>query len=267
MKRNSFFTVAVIFILSFSTNNILNAQDNRNTNFRLSFGAKYLNRFTAYGIDLAQESAAYGLSASLAHTSGFYTDANFTNPTNTSIDAQQTSFDIGYEYEFSEIFSLSAEFSQYFFSSDTSNILSQFSNSITLNAGFDLGVIDLGLSYDQFLGEPGASYFGLDISTFQEIGPLYILPLYQAVFISQTVDESILAKSKGKKKIIQATTVTTTTISGLANSIITVAMIYPATQNLSLSFTPSLILSHNDDLSSESSQFVWNVGARYRFHF
>lgn len=267
MKRNSIFTVAVIFILSFSTINILNAQDSRKPDFRLSLGAKYLSRFTAYGIDLAQESAAYGLSASLGHTSGFYTDAYFTNPTNTSVDAQQISFGIGYAKEFSELFSLSAEFSQYFFSSDTSNILSQFSNSIAVNAGFDLGAVDLGLSYDQFLGESGASYFGLDISTFLEVGPLYILPLYQAVFMSQTVDESILAKSKGKKKDIQATTATTTTISGLANSIITVAVIYPAIQNLSVSFTPSLIIGHNDDLSSESSQFVWNAGIRYRFNF
>ena len=106
---------------------------------------------------------------------------------------------------------------------------------------------------------------GIDISTFHEIGPFYILPIYQAVFTSQTVDESILLKTKGKKKDSQSTA-TSTELSGLANSIITIVAIYPVIKNLSVSFTPSLILSHNDELSSEASQFVWNVGLRYRFY-
>ena len=264
--KKSVFTFAVVILIIFSSSNTVFAQDNRNKDFRLSFAAKYLSRFTAYGIDLAEESAAYGFSGSLSHSSGFYTDAFFTNPTNSDIDAQQTSIDIGYEKEFSEVLALSAEFSQYFFSTDTANILSQFSNAISVNAEFDLEIIDLGLSYDQFLGESGASYFSLDISTFQEIGPLYILPLYQAVFMSQTVDENILMKSKGKPKKNQ-TNSTSTEVSGLANSIITIAAIYPVMDNLSVSFTPTLIIGHNDDLSSESPNFVWNAGIRYRFRF
>jgi len=264
--KKSVFTFALVILIIFSSSNTVSAQDNRNRDFRLSFAAKYLSRFTAYGVDLAEESAAYGFSGSLSHSSGFYTDVFFTDPTNTDIDAQQTSIDIGYEKEFSKVFTLSAEFNQYFFSSDTANILSQFSNAISVAAEFDLEIIDLGLSYDQFLGESGASYFSLDISTFQDIGPFYILPLYQAVFMSQTVDENILLKTKGKKKDSLPASATTD-ISGLANSIITIAAIYPVLDNLSVSFTPSLIIGHNDDLSSESSRFVWNVGIRYRFRF
>ena len=127
-------------------------------------------------------------------------------------------------------------------------------------------VIDLGFSYDQFLGNEGASYFSFDISTFQEMGPVYILPLYQAVFMSQTVDASILLKGKGKKKDSHINSATTN-ISGLANSILTTAIIYPVTNNLSISFIPSIIIGHNEDLSSESSQFVWNMGLRYRLSF
>jgi len=262
----SIFTFALILLLSILKSNVLVAQDSRNDNFRLSFGAKYLSQFTAYGIDLANESAAYGFSTSLSHNSGFYGDVYFTSPTDSDVDAQQTSFDVGYEKEFSDFFTLSAEFSQHFFSSDTANILSQFSNSIAIGAELSFDFIDIGFSYDRFLGNDGASYFGLDISTFQEVGPFYVLPFYQAVFMSQTVDESILLKGKGKKKTSQ-TTSTTTEVSGLANSIITAAIIYPVTGNLSVSFTPVLIISHNKDLSSESSQFVWNAGLRYRFNF
>jgi len=261
----SIFTFTFI-LLSIFASNVLIAQDSRDEDFRLSFGAKYLSRFTAYGIDLASESAAYGLSSSLSHRSGFYGDAYFTNPTDSDVDAQQTSFDVGYEKEFSNFFSVSAEYSQHFFSSDTANILSSFSNSIAIGAELSFDFIDIGFSYDRFLGNDGASYYGLDISTFQEVGPLYILPLYQAVFMSQTVDESILLKGKKKKKNTQ-TISSTTEVSGLANSIIAAAVVYSATDNLSVSFTPVLILSHNEDLSSESSQFIWNAALRYRFSF
>jgi len=251
--KKSVFTFAVVILIIFSSSNTIHAQDSRNTNFRLSFAAKYLSQFTEYGIDLAEESTAYGLSTSLIHTSGLYADGYFTNPTSTAVDAQQISFDVGYEKEFSDLFSLSAEFSQHFFRSDTANILSQFSNALSVNADLSLVLFDIGFSYDQFLGESGASYFSLDISTFHEVGPLYVLPLYQAVFMSQSVDESILLKTKGKKKDSQ-TTSATTDVSGLANSIITIAAIYPVMNNLSVSFSPTLIIGHNENLSSESTQ-------------
>jgi len=264
--NNYFRSIFIIILFSIFTINILNAKDNRNEDFRLSFAAKYLSRFTAYGIDLASESAALGLSTSLSHNSGFYGDIYFTNPTDSDVDAQQTTVDVGYEREISDFFSVSAEYSQHFFSSDTVNILSSFSNSIAIGAELSFEFIDIGFSYDQFLGSESASYFSFDISTFQEVGPFYILPLYQAVFMSQTVDESFLLKGKKKKKENQ-TIFSTKEVSGLANSIITAAVIYPATDNLSVSFTPVLILSHNEDLSSESSQFIWNAGLRYRFSF
>ena len=265
MQKSKIILIVLLLSLFSSINNLI-AQDSRKNDFRLSLGGKYLSRFTTYGIDLAQESAAYGLSASLRHVSGLYTDAYFSTPTNSDIDAQQTAVDIGYEYEFTDKFSVSAEFSQYFYSSDSANIFSQFDNSLSINAALELEVFDLGFSYDTFLGGDGASYFGIDISSFYEVGHLYILPMYQMVFMSQTVDQNILLKGKSKKKINQ-TTSTTTEISGLANSIITVAAIYPLLDNLSLSFTPTLIISHNDELSSESSLFVWNAGLRYRLKF
>lgn len=266
MKNNPVFTAATIIIILISANYILHAQDNRNKDFRLSFGAKYLSRFTAYGIDLASESAAYGLSSSFSHSSGFYADAYFTNPAASNIDAQQTSLDIGYEKDFSDFFTLSAEFNQYFFRSDSANILSQFTNSISFGAEISFDYFDIGLSYDQFLGNDDPSYFSFDISAFHKVGSFYILPMYQAVFMSQSVEESLLHKGKSKKKI-NRTTSSSTEISGLINSIFTVAVIYPVMKNLSVSFIPALILSHNNDLSSESSLFVWNAGLRYRLNF
>ena len=132
-------------------------------------------------------------------------------------------------------------------------------------------LFDVGVSFDQFLGNSGASYFSFDVSRFQEVGPLYVLPMLQIVFISQEVENTKLPKSskKSKKGNQVPTTVTgeTTTLTGLANTIVTVVTILPVYENLSLSFVPTLILSHQDDLSTEPTQFVWNISARYRFNF
>jgi len=192
-------------------------------------------------------------------------DAHYTRPTSTQVEAQQWSFDIGFEKEFSSRFTMFAEFSQYRFASDTVNIFSQFSNLISINAEFDLTIFDLGLSYDRFLGDPGASYFSIDISTFHKISPVFIMPMLQVVFMSQTVEDRYLPKGKGKKKNDQI--VETTDLTGLANTMLTLVAVYPVVENVSLSIVPSLILNHQSALSVESVRFVWNANLRYSFSF
>ena len=225
-----------------------------------------MSRFVAYGIDLADESPAWGLNTSFAHISGFYLDGYYTDPTSASLDARQITFDLGYEHEFSDVFSIYAEFSRYFYSSDTVNVFAQFSNSISLNANIDLSVVDIGLSYDRFLGSEGASYYSFDISSFQEAGPLYLLPLIQVVFMSHTVEERYLNKGKPKKPN-GGSTVVTTTVTGLANTTLSLVAIYPVINHLYLTIVPSFIFYHQDALSIESTRFIWNAGLRYSIHF
>jgi hypothetical protein len=242
------------------------AQSSDENDFSLSIGTKYMSRFVAYGIDLADESPAWGLNMSLAHTSGFYIDGYYTNPTNTSLDARQMTLDLGYEYEFSDVFTFYAEYSRYFYSSDTVNVFAQFSNSISFNADFDLSVVDIGLSYDRFLSSEGASYFSFDISSFQEAGPLYLLPMIQIVFMSHTVDERYLDKGKSKKPN-GGGAVITTTVTGLANTTLSLVAVYPVINHLYLTIVPSFIFYHQDDISIESTRFIWNAGLRYTIHF
>ena len=255
----------MILIFTISAFKIVQAEGNDESAFRLSFGAKYLSRFTAYGIDLAGENPAWGLNSSLSHKSGFYSDVYFTRPAKTPYESQQFTFDIGYEKEVSSLITMFVEFSQFFTSSDTVNLLSQFSNMISVNAEFDLTIFDFGLSYDRFLGSTGASYLSVDISTFHDLKHVYILPILQVVFMSQSVDESFIVKGKGKHNINN--TASTTDLTGIANTMLTVVTIFPVLKNVSISFVPSLILNHRDELSAESSQFVWNAGISYSFNF
>jgi hypothetical protein len=246
--------------------NLSNAQNDDRPEFNMSMSIKYLSRFVAYGIDLAGDSPAWGGSMSIGHRSGVYADTYYTRPTSTAENAQQWNFDVGYEQDIFSRVNFYAEFAHYIFATDTVNIFAEYSNSLSLNLVIDLDLFEVGLSYDRFLGAGGATYFGADISTFIETGPVYLLPMIQFVFISQTVDDRYLSKGKSKKD--NSTYVTESTeIKGLANTLLTAVVIYPVTSGLSFSLIPTLILSHKSELSVESTRFVWNASLRYSFDF
>ena len=263
-KKYLFTSVFVVLTLISFYPAQLAAQGTENSELRLSFAGTYLSRFVAYGLDLAGESPALRGSATISHGSGFYADAYYTFPTDNTVEnAQQAMFDVGYEAEFGEIFSFYAEYASYIYSSDTVNVLAQYSGSISLNAGIDLSVVDLGFSYDRFLGDNAASYFSLDVSAFYETGPVYIMPMAQLVFMSQTIEDRYLGSGKGKKDKNEPQV--TTTVTGLSTSSLTAVVVYPAAPGLTISFVPSLIFYHKSELSVESSRFLWNAGLRYSF--
>jgi len=233
--------------------------------FNFAVGTKYYSRFTAYGINLSGDNPAWGLNAGLEHSSGLYGDIYYIRSIQSSNDEQQVALDMGYQLEFSPRFLMYAELTHYQYSSDTLHAFAQFSNSFSLNANFDLSIIDIGLSFDRFFGGSGATYFSVDISTFQHLGPLYLLPMMQVVFMSQTVEERYLDKGKGKKKDDE--NLVTTTLTGLSSTILTVVTILPVVENLNITLVPSLIFYHQSELSVDSVQFIWNAGIRYRIYF
>lgn len=240
-------------------------QDDTAKDFKFYVGSKYQSRFTSYGIEMANESPAIGLNLSVSHASGFYSGASFVHPVESDLDANQILIDIGYEKEVSSFFLFSIEFNQYFFSNDTLSLLSGFSNSINFNTDFSFEKFDVGFSFDQFLGESGATYFSFDVSRFIEIKPFYVLPIAQIVFLSHEVDNPNLLKGKsGKKKSPQITDTENVTLTGLATTIVTVAAIYPASEKFSISLIPSLIISHQEDLSADILNFVWSIGFKYK---
>ena len=233
--------------------------------FNLAIGSKYYSRFTAYGISLSGDNPAWGLNAGLEHRSGLYGDIFYTRPFQTGDNEQQMALDIGYEPEISSILSIYAELTHYKYSSDTLHAFAQFSNSLSLNATIDLRILDLGFSYDRFFGGSGATYFSIDVSTFRDLGTLYLLPMLQMVFMSQTVEDRYLDKGKGKKKGDEIQVATTLT--GLSSTNLTLVTIFPVVKNLNITLIPSLVFYHQSALSVDSMQFFWNAGIRYRMHF
>jgi hypothetical protein len=256
------FQLSLVFIISRA--NVLPAQVSE-TAFNFVAGAKYYSRFTAYGINLSGDNPAWGINSGLGHESGLYADVYYTRPINEMNDEQQILFDVGYELDISPRFSMYAEYGYFIFSSDTLHAFARFSGTLSLNADIDLTFFDLGLSYDRFFGGTGATYYSIDVSTFRDLGPVYLLPILQVVIMSQTVEDRYLEKGKGKKKNNE--TVVGTTLTGLSNTMFTLVAIFPVFDQLSITFVPSLIFYHQSELSVDSSQFIWNAGIRYRLYF
>jgi len=255
--------ILLIPLVLFSNNIGVFAQGADSNILRLTLGAKYLSQFTAYGIDLAENKSALALNSSLSHKSGISLS---TQPNVNGDNLRQYSFGLNFDKEISPRLTLSAEFDHYLYNDANINILSSFSNSISVGADIDLDFIDIGISFDQFLGGSGATYFGFDISTFIDAGSIYVLPIVYVSFISQTIETEILTKLKGKNKrdLSQATE---TDFSGVASTMMSVVFIYPFAENIYISFVPTGIWSHRDDLSAEIFRFVWNAGLRYRITF
>jgi hypothetical protein len=261
------FRILIILFILFSGNKDLFAQGADAKNFKLSLRAKYMSRFTAYGIDLAEDQPAFALASSLSHESGISLGIHLTQPNDNGDNLRQWSFGLGFDKEILSGLTLTAEFGHYLYNSASINVLSSFSNSISAGADVDMDFVDIGISFDQFLGGSGATYFGFDISTFIDAGSIYVLPIVYVSFISQTIEGEILTKLKGKNKRDASGQATETDFSGLASTMTTIVFIYPLAENIYISFVPTGIWSHRDDLSSESFRFVWNAGLRYRITF
>ena len=109
---------------------------------------------------------------------------------------QQWSIGAGYEWQISELLTLSGEYMHFVYSSDSVNILASLTNSLSLSAELSFDVVDVEFSYDTFLGTNSASYFGVDVSGFHQIGGISIVPLAQVTFMSQSVESRLLKSVK-----------------------------------------------------------------------
>lgn len=233
-----------------------------------SAAISYLNRYNAYGIDLAETGAA-SLSLDLSHASGFSAGAGAVRTMGAGGELQNWSASLGYELTLAELLTLSAEFTHYEHSNDTANVLAALANSFALGADLDFGIFSAGVSYDAYLGSNAANYFGLNVSSFIDAGPVFIVPLIQATMMSQEVEERFLKSKSGSGSGGggsgggSSTTITTSTVSGLSSISVHAVVIVPVVSGFSLSVHPYYLYSPKSEVSTESSRFMWTAGMRY----
>lgn len=227
-----------------------------------------MNRYTNYGLDLSQDRSALSYDLAIAHESGFSLSTGAVQTLGAGSALQQWSAGLGYEWRLSESFLLSGEYTHYVYADDSVNVLAVLTNGVSFSAELSLEVVDVGFSYDTFLGTNSASYVSLDLSSFHQLGDMSIVPLAQVTFMSQRVESRLLKSNKGGMgKGGPASTSAVTTVTGLSNFSVHLVLIYPIVEHVSLSFHPSYQYSPKTEVTARTSQFIWSAGLRYSFDF
>lgn len=240
------------------------------TPWNISVGSRYMNRYTNYGLDLSNDRSAVGYDLALGHEKGFSVSSGAVQTLGAGGAFQQWHVGLGYEWQVSESFMISGEYTHYAYSDDSVNVLASLSNEVSFSAELSLDVVDVGFSYDTFLGSNSASYFSLDLSSFHQLGGISIVPLAQMTVMSQSVADRFLKGNKtgmGKGGPSSSSTTSVTTVAGLSNFSLHLILIYPIIEHLSISFHPSYQYSPKVEVAARTSQFVWSAGLRYSFDF
>ncbi len=264
-----------LLTLLFSASSSLLAQDgDEGAPWSASAGIRYLNRYMAYGIDLGNEQPATGFSFGLDHQSGLTSAVGGIHTLGDPAELQNWNVSIGYAWDVTEWVTLSAEYSHYSYVNDSANVLAALTNTIGVGLDLSVGPASLGVSYDSYLGTNSASYFSLDASTFLSVGRFAVLPLVQATFMSQTIEDRLLKTSgssagsgRGGGMTTTSTMTEVSTITGLSSISFHVVFLYRITEGLSLSFHPYYLYSAKEELSTSSSNFIWTAGLRYWIDF
>ena len=237
-------------------------EDELESPWNVSAAARYLSRYTNYGLDLSGDRAALAYNMGLAHEGGFNVSAGAINTVGTGGGLQQWSLGVGYDLQVSAVFMLSAEYTHFSFANDSVNILATLTNALSFSAEISLGVVDVGFSYDTFLGTNSASYYGLDVSGFHQIGKVSIVPLAQVTFMFQDVENR-----RGPPFGSSSSSSSVTTVTGLSRLSLHLVLIYPLVDHLSFTFHPYYQYSPKAEVSTKTSRFVWSIGLRYSFDF
>jgi hypothetical protein len=236
--------------------------------WNFSLGTRFMNRYTRFGVDLDQDQPALSFEGGINHASGFSFGAEAINGLGTSGGYQQSLFHVGYKQPIGKVVTLSGVFTYHSYKSDTLSVLAGLSSTITLGGTFNINQILVSVSYDLFFGGGSANYFSAGVSTSCQIGSLALEPSINTIFVSQTVDVSLLPKNRGQGKgvVKKQGTTTTTTITGLSNLTISVAFYYSLGKGFTVSFTPMYDYSPTD-LAVRTSQFLWSGGMSYSIDF
>ncbi|MCX6120728.1 MAG: hypothetical protein NTX44_03830 [Ignavibacteriales bacterium] len=263
----------VVGLLVTSSSNPLQAQEEEEVEeeqpWNVSLGTRFMNRYTRFGVDLDQDQPALSFEGGIYHTNGFSFGAEAISGFGTNGGYQQSLFHVGYKQPIGKVVTLFGVFTYHAYKSDTLNVLAGLSSTLTLGGTFNINQFLVSVSYDLFFGGGSANYVSAGVSTSCRIGSLALEPSINTIFVSQTVDVSLLPKNRGQGKGAvkkQGTTTTTTTITGLSNLTISVAFNYPLGKGFTVSFTPVYDYSPTD-LAVRTSQFLWSGGLSYSIDF
>jgi hypothetical protein len=271
----SLWRLGIVVVIVGLTHGVLFAQeeeDEKDQPWNVSLATHYLSRFTRLGVDLSQDQPALTVEAGLTHASGISFSADAVSALGTNGGYEQSSFHLGYARSLGELVTLSGVYTYHSYTNDTLSTLASLSSTMTLGASVHVSRVTLSVAYNMYFSGGSANFFTVGASTSQNVGSLTIDPEIQMSFVSQTVEESLLPKNRGKGKGQgqgqgkQQATPTTTTITGLSELTVQVTAGYPLGKGFSLSVTPAYVYSPTD-LAVRTSQFMWSAALSYSADF
>jgi hypothetical protein len=272
MKKNIVRILPVI-IMNLSAIDFLSCQekaadDEQLQLWNVSSGAQYYSRYTNYGIDLSEDRSAFSLESEISHHSGLSAGVEAFAITGTDGGYEHSSFHAGYEYSLNKTLSVKGTYTYHSYKTDTLSVLSGILNTFSLEGTFKVNSFAFFASYNTFFGGGIADFGTAGASASSDIGLLTLEPSVQLTYASQTVNQSLLPKNRGKGKGDTKGTVSTltTTINGLSNLSITLAMRYPVGNGFAMSILPSYVYSPTD-LAAITSQSVLTVGLEHSIDF
>jgi len=280
MKINKFhfssFMIRIVLITHFvliSTFNLMFAQENEGDDekeqlWSVSSGAHYYSRYTRFGADLSEDQPAFSIESDINHESGLSAGFEAFALTGANSGYEHSAFHAGYEYPLNTFISFAGTYTYSSYKTDTMSVLAGISNTVSLGGTFKMSGIILSASYTAFFGGGSAHYIATGASTNFEIGELTGEPSIHLCFASQTVNDSLLPKNRGKGKGNKNGTASTltTTITGMSNLSIDIAFRYPLGKGFVASIKPSYVYSPTD-LAVSANQFILTIGVEHSIDF
>jgi hypothetical protein len=234
----------------------------------VSSGAHYYSRYTRYGVDLSEDRSAFSFESEISHECGLSAGLEAFALTGTNGGYEHSAFHVGYEYPLNTFIRFTGTYTYYSYKTDTLSVLGGISNAFLLGGTFKVGGFLFSASYTAFFGGGTANYVATGASTNYEIGQLTLEPSVQLCFASQTVNESLLPKNRGKGKGNKngVASTLTTTITGMSNLSICLAFSYPHGKGFVISAKPSYVYSPTD-LAVSTNQFILTIGLEHSIDF
>jgi hypothetical protein len=272
----SFFTIRIFLITNLvliSVIDFLYSQEKEDSEeqeqpWNVSSGALYYSRYTRYGVDLSEDRPAFSVESEISHECGLSAGFEAFALTGTNGGYEHSAFHLGYKYPVNTFISFAGTYTYSSYKTDTMCILAGISNTISFSGTFKVSSILFFASYTLFFGKGTANYVATGASINYEIGELTVEPSVQLCFASQTVNDSLLPKNRGKGKGDKngiASTLTTT-ITGMSNLSIGIAFHYPFGKGFVASIVPSYVYSPTD-LAVSTNQFILTVGLEHSIDF
>jgi hypothetical protein len=227
---------------------------------------------TRHGVSLSGMNSTLRSSVSILHENGFYGGLGWSSMLGSDGGPLNWSAYASYDYSLTDWLDLSAGISHTKYLVDSINAISDLENSLSFDITADLATIDLGFSFEVYLGSDPAKYWSADVGHTFTFGSLSVGLSAWLTYMSQKIDAgklSALAVTLKKSKLGGDSTLTKgkISLSGISSYSFDVDIRYDLGAGFKVYINPSYMITPKGEVSSRDRQLWWAVGVRYSAEF